>query len=177
MSNEPSPRPWRVEDDQIFDANGFAVTPIDENAGISDANMSLIADAVNLYDRIEKARTDVQGNKCILSLGVEQPIVIMPPLSEAEQIRMFRDQCDAFLKDRIRFQGNCHELAEVNGRLREFVRRLANMAESALVEIDNYTDRYLHLIDFVNEGRALIREARAAISESAHCQEENGGTK
>jgi len=52
MSTETSPRPWRVEDDQIVDANGLAVTPIDGGASVSDANAALIVDAVNERDRL-----------------------------------------------------------------------------------------------------------------------------
>ena len=50
--SEPSPRPWRVEGDQIVDANGFAVTPIDGGARVSAADAALIVDAVNERDRL-----------------------------------------------------------------------------------------------------------------------------
>lgn len=175
--DDASPRPWRVVDPhyedagvEIFDAEGARVCK-----DLTAADAGFIADAVNLYDRIEKARTDAQGSKCLLSLGVEQAIIITPPPSEAEQIRMYRDQCDGLLKDRTRFQRISYEVLDDNERLREFVRRLANMAEAALVEVDNYTDVYLHLIDFVKEGRALIREARGEIGEDKRLSTEPFG--
>lgn len=177
--DDASPRPWRVVDPhyedagvEIFDAEGARVCN-----DLTAADAGFIADAVNLYDRIEKARTDVQGNKCLLSLGVEQAIIITPPPSEAEQIRIYRDQCDRFLKDRTRFQRISYEVLDDNERLREFVRRLANMAEAALVEVDNYTDDLLRPNSFTSEARALIREARAAISENAPRTEEKGSKK
>lgn len=177
--DDASPRPWRVVDPhyedagvEIFDAEGARVCK-----DLTAADAGFIADAVNLYDRIEKARTDAQGSKCLLSLGVEQAIIITPPPSEAEQIRMYRDQCDGLLKDRIRFQRISYELAEVNDRLREFVRRLANMAETALAEADDYTDGFVHTVSFSKNARDLIREARAAIGENAPRTEEKGSNK
>ena len=179
MSDEASPRPWRVVDPhyedagvEIFDAKGARVCK-----DLTAADAGFIADAVNLYDRIEKARTDVQGNKCLLSLGVEQTIIITPPPSEAEQIRIYRDQCDRFLKDRTRFQRISYEVLDDNERLREFVRRLANMAEAALVEVDNYADDLLRPNSFTSEARELIREARAEIGENAPRTEEKGSNK
>ena len=65
--------------------------------------------------------------------------------------------------------------AEMFAKFQDLVKRLANMTETALVEIDNYTDRYLHLINFVNEGRALIRAARAAIGEGRRLSTEPFG--
>lgn len=52
-------------------------------------------------------------------------------------------------------------------RLRDLVRRLANMAETALVDCDDYADGVLRPYSFVNGARALIREARAAIREGS----------
>ena len=73
MSDEASPRPWRVSvrSGQILDADGFAVTPID-GADMSDSNMALIVDAVNgieetkklsirLYDPIKRAEAERDG--------------------------------------------------------------------------------------------------------------------
>ena len=177
--DDASPRPWRVVDPhyedagvEIFDVEGARVCK-----DLTAADAGFIADAVNLYDRIEKARTDVQGNKCLLSLGVEQAIIITPPPSEAEMNRMYRDQCDGLLKDRTRFQRICNEVLDDNRLLRNFVERLANMAETALAEADDYTDDFVYTVSFLKNARDLIREARAAIGENAPRTEEKGGDK
>ena len=51
MSDEPSPRPWRVDRIDISDANGEPVTPLYFNEQ-DEANAALIVDAVNERDRL-----------------------------------------------------------------------------------------------------------------------------
>jgi hypothetical protein len=120
MSDEASPRPWRVVDyaqcpglADIFDASG---SPSGLVAGeLKPADAALIVDAVNFYD----ATVDTQ---------------LMALLAERD-------------------------------RLRDIVRRLADLSESLLA---NYEYRYredANSMAFVENTRGFLREARAAIGE------------
>ena len=116
MTNEPSPRPWRVEENVvgwtsfIVDANGDGVAACwrtargddEKERQYDEANARLIVDAVNERDR-----------------------------------------------------------------LRDIVRRLADLSESLLA---NYEYRYredVNSMAFVENTRGFLREARAAIGEDA----------
>ena len=81
------------------------------------------------------------------------------------------------MKDRIRYQRISYEVIDDNRLLRDFVKRLANMAETALAEVDDYTDGFVHTVSFSKNARDLIREARAAIGENAPRTEEKGSNK
>ncbi len=67
--------------------------------------------------------------------------------------------------------------AEMLAKFQDLVKRLANMAETAIVEIDDYSDDLLRTSSFTRSARELIREARAAIGENAPRTEEKGGDK
>ena len=64
MTNEPSPRPWRVDGIDISDANDEPVTPLYFNEQ-DEANAQLIVDAVNererLLDIVRRAIPFVEG--------------------------------------------------------------------------------------------------------------------
>ena len=65
--------------------------------------------------------------------------------------------------------------AEMLAKFQDLVKRLANMAETAVVEIDDYSDDLLRTRSFTSSARELVREARAAIGEGRRLSTEPFG--
>lgn len=153
---EHSPRPWRVadidHDYDIIDADGKVAA----RAAHGDRALAgYIADAVNLYSQIEAARTDSDGNRHLLQMEGKPVVIITPPLSEAEVVRMYRDQFDSLYKDRIMFErAMCMEHDRGN-RYLDLVRRLAQRLQMARLEGFGGPERDI-LLDEASE--ALRRE-------------------
>ena len=157
MNAEPSPRPWRVESDNltlrppvcfVVDANGAKVS----GGFFSHADAALICDAVNLKTRFDEAMTDEAGYLHPVVLDGKPMVCVTPPPSEAEESRMHREYEASLLADRERFRRGYYEAAELNDRLRDLVRRLSR-----------------HLANYITSESEndLLRDARAAIGEDA----------
>ncbi len=132
---EHSPTPWRVadidHDYDIIDADGKVVA----RAAHGDRALAgYIADAVNLYSQIDAARTDSDGNRHLLQMEGKPVVIITPPPSEAEVVRMYRDQIDSLYKDRIMFERAMHMEHDRGNRYLDLVRRLAQRLQMARLE-------------------------------------------
>ena len=146
MTNEPSPRPWRAEQNVvgwtsfIVDANGDGVAACwrtargddEKERQYNEANAALIVDAVNERAKFEEVH---------MKFPDLRPVIIAA------------GQRDAAVAER--------------DRLRDLVRRFADLSESLLA---NYEYRYredVNSMAFVENTRGFLREARAAIGEDA----------
>lgn len=157
MNTEASPRPWRIESDNltlnppvcfIVDANGAKVT----GGFFSPADAALICDAVNLKTRIDEAMSDEAGCLHPAVLDGKPMVCVTPPPSEAEESRMRREYETSLLVDRERFRRGCYEAAERIDSLRDIVRRF----------LDLFTPGTIHPAGTIER---LLRKARAAIGE------------
>ena len=146
MRDEPSPRPWRVEENVvgwssfIVDANGDGVAACwrtargddEKERQYNEANAALIVAAVNERAKFEEAH---------MKFPDLRPVIIAA------------GQRDAAVAER--------------DRLRDLVRRFADLSESLLA---NYEYRYredVNSMAFVENTRGFLREARTAIGEDA----------
>lgn len=158
MTDEASPRPWRVEASPSQGKFWICRTTLGVSIGETwkESDAALICDAVNLYDRIEKARTDADGNKHLCILYGQPAVIVDPPPTEAEAVRSLRELNTSALRDRIMFQRACREIGIKCDEFADLVARLVQALEDA-----NETNPY------AKAARKLIAEARAAIGEYA----------
>lgn len=151
MTAEPSPRPWRVSDGfldrystghhDIVDAKGEFVA-----VRVSSADAALICDAVNLKARIDDEKSYFHT---VYPSEIREPTVcIMPPISEVESVRMYRDLSEERLKELIAFRDRYRMATGECLRLHDIIRDLADALDR-------------HAGDAAE--KRLILDARAAI--------------
>lgn len=154
MSDEATPRPWRVEASQSQGKFWICQTTLGVSIGETwkESDARLIVDAVNLKTRIDEAMVDEAGYLHTVALDGKPVVIVTPPPSEAEERRMHLEYERSLLVDRERFRRGYYEAEERIDRLRDLVRRLVN-------QFGNLTS--------YEDDAAIPREARAAIGEDA----------
>lgn len=154
MTDEPSPRPWRVEASQSQGKFWICQTTLGVSIGETwkESDARLIVDAVNLKTLIDEAMADEAGYLHPVVLDGKPIVCVTPPPSEAEELRMHLEYETSLLVDRERFRRGYYEAEERIDRLCDIVREMANTLEHISNE---------HRFDFYE----LVREARAAIGE------------
>lgn len=135
-----SPRPWKLAGDTIRDAkDGVVVSAINP---CDRATRRLIVDAVNAHGEDAKY---IQHLKELLAASN----------TERDNERAYADQ---LLKEKSEIQMELIAADVERDRLRDLVRRLANLAGTALVDSNAGNA-------FIRAGMDFVREARAAIWE------------
>ena len=170
-----SRRPWSVfvHDEQEGgdrevsireDGEWIATMNLRRSSARDDA--ALICDAVNLKTRIDEAMADESGYLHPTVLDGKPMVFVSPPPSEAEETKMHRDYETSLLMDRERFRRGYYEALAHNDRLRDLVRRLANMSETTIRDaMENWSGSTSYKVEFEQAAYALIHEAREAIGE------------
>ncbi len=163
MSDEASPRPWRVVDPhyedagvEIFDAEGARVCK-----DLMMADAEIIVYAVNLQARMEEAKAEARR---LRPNDIRDPVVIVaPPIFETEALRMYRDNAESFFKDRVMMQRRLSVACQEIDDLRDLVQRMAGALVDFKVDYDLVLMEGHDWKNLRNCAEELLQEARAVI--------------
>ena len=174
MSNETSPRPWRVEENVvgwtsfIVDANGDGVAACwrtargddEKERQYNEANAALIVDAVNERAKFEEARMEFPDFRPVIIAAGQRDAAI------AERDRL-RDELACKTRN---YEDVIAHHQRTEECLRDIVRRMMEKlavlnAGYRLMLSEGPEDA--EMADLCTRTEALVREARAALGEGA----------
>lgn len=145
MTNEPSPRPWQIDDGEIVDADGLPITPVDDGAHISNVNMRLIVDAVNERAKFEEARMEFPDLRPVIIAAGQRDAAI----AERDRLRDIVRDALPFIEGAIDGVSMILGDAEMSKAVGEYGAPPKDVLEA-----------------FVADGRRVIREAKSAIGDN-----------